>query len=189
MIGKAITVGNDLLHLPSPQCDVLGRVASLGLPQSTDQSDDPLVVGQAAQARIERFAGGQTLSLTLQTPDYPAWVYVDYYDNAGNVLHLIPNDHVPLRRHAPESALIIGGDGEYFSALDLTISEPYGRDIIVAYATSSPLSDDVRPIAEAAGPYLEWLRERIAARQERDGIRGEWVYLFVDTAAAVRGRE
>lgn len=189
MVGKAITVGNDLLHLPSPQCDILGRVASLGLPQSTDQSGDPLVVGQAAQARIERFAGGQTLSLTLQTPDYPAWVYVDFYDNAGNVLHLIPNDHVPLRRHAPESALIIGGDGEYFSSLDLTISEPFGRDIIVAYATSAPLSDDLRPIAEPAGPYLDWLRDRIAARRGRDGIRGEWVYLFVDTAAGPPGAE
>ena len=182
MIGESMAVGNDLLHLPAPQCEVLGTVAGLGLPQSADQANDPLVVGEAAQARIVRFAAGERLALTLQAPDYPAHVYLDYYDSEGNVIHLIPNEHAPLARHPPDATIRVGGADGLLSGLDLTIAAPFGRDIVVSIATSEPLHDGLRPMIEPAGPYLDWLRARLATWRTREGAKGEWVYLFIDTA-------
>ena len=181
MIGAAIGVGNDLLHLPRPQCAVLSTVARLGLPQSSDQANDPLVVGEAAQTRIVRFTGGERLTLTLQAPDYPAYVYLDYYDSAGNVIHLIPNRYRPLARHAPGSEVRVGAPDSPLPERALTFAPPYGRDIAVSIATSVPLHDGLRPMVERAGPYLDWLAERLERLRADGDARGEWVYLFIDT--------
>jgi hypothetical protein len=181
MIGGAIEVGGDIALLPEPQCNLLGAVSALGLPQSTDQADDPLVVGQAAQARVFAVAGGETLHMDLGGADYPAFIYVDYYDSAGNVLHLVPNEHVPLRRVGAEAPVRIGEGNPDFEGLALVVEPPYGRDIAVAIAASRPLYEGLRPLVEPAEPYLDWLRERVAEAREAPGFRGEWVYFFVDT--------
>ncbi|MEM9146551.1 MAG: hypothetical protein AAGC57_10155 [Pseudomonadota bacterium] len=182
-IGGAIGVGNDLLVLPQPLCGVLDGVEALGLPQSTDQTDDPLVIGQAAQAKIERFSDGDPFGLNLGGADYDAFVYVDYFDRAGNVIHLIPNEHVTLRRQEADSLLRIGIGNPEFDPLGMRISAPFGRDIVVAFAASKPVYEGLRPIIEPAGPYLDWLRDRIADSREATDFKGEWVYLFVDTSA------
>lgn len=181
MIGEAIPVGNDLAVLPAPQCSVLSGIEALGLPQSTDQVDDPLVVGQAAQARTFAIAGGSQLQLDLGGADYPAYVYVDYFDGAGNVLHLIPNPYVPLREIAAEAPLRIGAGNPDFENLALTVEPPYGRDIAVAFASSEPLYEGLRPVVEPAEEYLAWLRDRVAEASQSPDYRGEWVYFFVDT--------
>lgn len=183
MIGTAIGVGNDLQVLPQPLCGILDGVEALGLPQSTDQTDDPLVVGRSAQAKIEQFSDGDAFGLDLGGADYDAYVYVDYYDRAGNVFHLIPNEHVPLRRQSAKSALRIGQGNPEFDPLGMRISAPFGRDVVVAFAASSPVYEGLRPIVEPAAEYLQWLRERIGEARRSHGVKGEWVYLFVDTAA------
>lgn len=184
MIGGAIDVGNDILVLPEPQCDVLSGIEGLGLPQSTDQADDPLTVGEAAQAAILTFYGGQTLSIPItETADYDAYLYIDYYDADGNVLHLVPNEQAALRYFEAKSRVVVGGTDGSFGGLTLTVSPPFGRDIFVVLATTEPLYEGLRPVVEPAEPYLDFVRDRLAELRERAGFKGEWVYLFIDTAA------
>lgn len=179
-------MGSDVTVLAAPQCRILEGIEALGLPQSTDQADDPLVVGSAAQARIFTETVGRPLDLRVEGADYPAFIYFDYYDADGTVFHLIPNAHVPLRRLPAGAPLRIAKADPLFAEFPypLDIAPPVGRDIAVALAVSEPLYEGVRPLAEPAADYLAWLAPRLAERRAKPGFKGEWVYFFIDTVPA-----
>ncbi|MBB4312512.1 hypothetical protein [Roseospira marina] len=40
-------------------------------------------MGQATQAGVAGFVGGDIVRLGIETPDYPAWIQLDYFDGAG----------------------------------------------------------------------------------------------------------
>ncbi len=181
-LGSAITVNDAMLILPRPQCGALAGIADVGLPQSQDQNTNPRLIGADAQARAYDYATGQTLVLDLAAPDYDAYVYVDYFAADGSVIHLVPNDTVPLRLRPAKSAMRVGAPDADEPFLNITIGPPYGQEIAAAFAASAPLYDGTRPLSEPAGPYLEFLKTRITAARAADpDFKGEWVYFFVST--------
>lgn len=183
-MGADIAVSDNILILPRPQCGALSGIAGVGLPQSTDQITNPLLIGREAHARVFSFAEGELLSLDMTAPDYPAFVYLDYFDAAGNVLHLEPNEFAPLRRADARAIQRIGARTMQDTGLKLVIAPPYGQEIAVAFAASEPLYDGLRRLSEPAAPYLDWLKDRVAAARDRSpDFKGEWVYFFVTTAA------
>lgn len=183
-VGGAIPVVDKTLILPRPQCTALSGIATVGLPQSDEQITNPRVVGPDAQVREYRFSAGDRMVLDLQAPDYDSYVYVDYFDARGNVLHLQPNDVVPLTPVRAREHLAIGGNDPSHPSLQITVSPPFGQEIAVAFAASAPLYLGLRPIEEPAAPYLQWLRDRVTEARARDsGFKGEWVYFFVSTSA------
>jgi hypothetical protein len=142
------------------------------------------LVGEDTHAREFRYTDGQQLILDLTAPDYDAYVYVDYFDAKGQVIHLSPNDSAPLTLAKAKSALRVGAERPGDPGLYITIGPPYGQEIAVAFAASQPLYDDTRPLVEAAEPYLKWMKVRVAeARAGNPEFKGEWVYFFVSTAA------
>ncbi len=185
-MGNDIPVRDNLLILPRPQCGALSGIAGVGLPQSTDQITNPMLIGEDTHAREFRYTEGNPLVMTLQGADYDAFVYVDYFDADGNVLHLMPNEFTPMTRTRAKTALQIGSNsvlpaGE--PGLYIEIGPPFGQEIAVAFAASEPLYEGVRPLVEAAEPYLAWLQEQVrAARENNPDFKGEWVYFFVSTA-------
>ncbi|MBL4767764.1 MAG: hypothetical protein JKY94_08630 [Rhodobacteraceae bacterium] len=183
-MGADIVVSDKILILPRPQCGALSGIADVGLPQSTDQNTNPLVIGQDAHVRVLEFIENDRLYFDITAPDYDAWVYVDYFDADGNVLHLSPNDQVPLILSAAESALRIGTKQVGDAGLQILIGPPYGQEITVAFAASDSLYAGLRPVIEPAAPYLEWLKTRVAeVRAQHKDFKGEWVYFFVTTSA------
>ncbi|WP_372571957.1 DUF4384 domain-containing protein [Ruegeria jejuensis] len=183
-MGADIAVADTLLVLPRPQCGALNGIAGVGLPQSTDQITNPLLVGEDTHAREFRYTDGQQLILDLTAPDYDAYVYVDYFDAKGQVIHLSPNDSVPLTLAEAKSALRVGAERPGDPGLYITIGPPYGQEIAVAFAASQPLYDEARPLVEPAEPYLSWMKAQVAdARAANPDFKGEWVYFFVTTAA------
>jgi hypothetical protein len=184
-MGTDIPVREDLLILPRPQCGALTGISNVGLPQSTDQITNPLLLGAGTHVREFSYSAGQALVLDIQGADYDAYVYVDFFDAAGNVVHLKPNDFTPLVNTPAKSPLQIGSPrplnpGE--PGLYIQIGPPFGQEIAVAFAASEPLYDGVRPLVEPAEPYLDWLRERVSeARETHPDFKGEWVYFFVST--------
>ncbi len=182
-LGPDTPVTDNLLILPRPQCGALAGLSAVGLPQSTDQLTDARLIGADAHARLYRYSEGDRLALDLTAPDYPSHVYVDYFDAAGRVIHLVPNDTVALQRVAPKAALAVGSDRDGVAALDLRVGPPFGQEIAAAIASSRPLYDGVRPMVEPAAPYLKWLRDTVAAaRRDDPDFKGEWVYFFIATA-------
>lgn len=183
-MGADIAVSDNILILPRPQCGALSGIADIGLPQSTDQITNPLLIGRETHARVFRFARGDLLSLDMTAPDYDAWIYLDYFDADGNVLHLEPNEHVPLRHARAAEIQQIGARTMQDSGLKLVVGPPYGQEIAVAFAASRPLYDGLRPLSEPAAPYLDWLKGQVAkARASDPDFKGEWVYFFVTTSA------
>lgn len=183
-MGGDITVTDNLLVLPAPQCGALSGIAAVGLPQSTDQITNPLIVGADAHARAFRYTAGQPLVIDMAGADYPAYVYLDYFDADGNVIHLSPNDRAPLALVDAKAPITFGARNETETGLFVRIGPPYGQEIAAAFAASHPLYDGVRPIVEAAENYLVWMQARVAdARAEHPDFKGEWVYFFVTTAA------
>ncbi len=184
-MGANIAVADNLLILPRPQCGALAGISAVGLPQSTDQITNSLLVGEDTHARAFSYSEGEALVLDLAGADYDSYVYVDFFDAAGNVVHLSPNEFTPLELVQAEAPLKIGADAPLEAGtpgLFIEIGPPFGQEIAVAFASSVPLYDGIRPLVEPAGPYLEWLTERVAAAREANtDFKGEWVYFFVTT--------
>jgi hypothetical protein len=186
-MGTNIAVSDNLLILPRPQCGALAGIANVGLAQSTDQITNPLLVGEDTHARVFSYVQDQPLVLDMQGADYDAYLYVDFFDAGGNVLHLAPNEFTPLVLTQAKSAVRIGSEHELTPGepgLFIKIGPPYGQEIAVAFAASAPLYSGNRPLVEPADAYLVWLKEQIARARARDSkFKGEWVYFFVSTAA------
>ncbi len=181
-MGADIPVRPNLRVLPRPQCEVLSTIAETGLPQSTDQALDARLVGEDTHVKEFTFAEGDPLVLELAAPDYDAYLYVDYFDAAGQVIHLMPNEATPLRRAEAGSLQKIGAAGPDGPGLRLLIGPPFGQEIAVAFAASTPLYEGARPMVEPAAPYLASLTRLIAQARARDpDFRGEWVYFLVVT--------
>ncbi len=182
-MGENIRVADNLLILPRPQCGALSGIGEVGLPQSTDQITNPLLVGDDVHARAFKYTQGQQLVMELTGADYDAYIYVDYFDADGQVIHLSPNDSVPLELVPAKSAIRVGAENQGDPGLFITIGPPYGQEIAVAFAASEPLFDGTRPLIEPAAPYLQFLKQRVAAARERSAdFKGEWVYFFITTA-------
>ena len=181
-LGESIPVGGSMIVLPSPQCDVLSKLENIGLPQSTRQANDPKELGAITQLTTFEYAEGERVIIRMKSYDFPAYVYVDFFDIDGNVLHLRPNQWEPLQYYQPGANITIGDDANGQPAVRLIVRPPFGRELAVAYASSEPLYEGLREAREPAEPYLAFLRERIAAlKAENPDYRGDWVYMFVET--------
>jgi len=189
-VGPDIPVTGALLHLPSPQCGILADIAGIGLPQSGDRPGgaeadahgDAGLVGTRAHLRAYDYSAGDRLSLDLVAPGYDAYLHVDYFTAAGEVIHLVPNDYMPPRRLAAQERFALGRDMPGEPGLEITVGPPFGKEIAVAFSATRPLYDASRPMVEPAGPYLEFLGRRVAQlRAEDPKFRGEWVYFFIST--------
>lgn len=183
-MGADIQVSDQMKILPRPQCGALAGISNVGLPQSTDQITNPRLIGADTHARVLTYSGGDRLFFDLTAPDYDAYVYVDYFDAGGAVVHLSPNEVVPLVLTPAQTRLRVGAKTPEDIGLQITVGPPYGQEIAVAFAASHPLYSGQRPISEEAAGYLEWLSTRVAeARIQYPDFKGEWVYFFVSTAA------
>ena len=181
-VGGAIPIGGSVLVLPPPQCGVLDAVERLGIPQSKDQENDPLEVGEEAQAEILRFEEGQKVVFSLQAPEFDAHIYLDYYDKDGNVLHVLPNQYIEDNRHHANARFAIGDSEGGGANLKMRVEPPFGQDIAVVLGATRSLYDGLRPLLEEGAGYLSWLHSRIRElRLEDPDFRAEWVYLFVRT--------
>ncbi len=181
-LGESIPVGGSMIVLPSPQCNVLSRLEYLGLPQSTKQTNDPKELGAITQLTTFDYGEGERVIIRMKSYDFPAYVYVDFFDVDGNVLHLRPNQWEPLQYYEPGANITVGDDGAGQPAIQLIVRPPFGRELAVAYASSEPLYEGLRDTIEPAEPYLAYLQGRIAdLKSENPDYKGDWVYMFVET--------
>lgn len=184
-LGDSIPIDDQLRILPRPQCGALSGIAAVGLPQSNEQLTNPRVIGPNAFVRNYDYRAGDRLEFSLEAPEYRSFIHVDYFDADGMVIHLQPNETVPVEPVAPETELTIGRPRAGEPSLNITIAPPFGQEIAVAFATSHRLYEGTRPLIEPSGPYLEFLRARVAhARKTIPGFKGEWVYFFITTRPA-----
>ncbi len=186
-LGGALPLIDRLQRLDAPQCGVLVRLSDMPLPQSVEQFINPLIIGANFHTRSYSFDEGQSMVFDLAGADYDGWLYLDYYDAEGQVLHLAPNKFIDPFILEAEASLVFGDRSDRDPAkgkFELRVSQPFGQDIAVAMVTSERLFDGPRPIVEPAASYLAVLANRLGdLRRLKPDFRGEWVYLFVETQA------
>ena len=179
LAGDDTRLAGNLMVLPWPQCSVLDAVEAMGLTQSGDQRNDPLAVGEQARADMPRALDGEIAAFRFQAPAYDAHIYIDYFDAAGVVQHLMPSDFRGENRFRANAAF---GIGDTVHDPQLVFTAPLGIDIVLAIATTEPLYDGNRPFMENAEVYLGWLADRIRAGQrETPDFRAEWAFMLILT--------
>ncbi len=165
-----------LVSLPKPQCTVIETLPTSGLEFAKDQAAAAPKLGRPSQAGTLHFRAGEFLKLQLESPAYVSYYYVDYYDGANNVVHLLPSPVAQLNKLEPKQAFHIGGTDRY------TIGPPYGLDLVVAVGSSVPLFATERPEVEKADVYLaDMMRALASAKARAPDLKGEYSYVFIQT--------
>ncbi|WP_449234046.1 DUF4384 domain-containing protein [Azospirillum doebereinerae] len=105
--------------------------------------------------------GGDPLVLDLLAPAAPVHLRIDYFTVDGNVVHLLPNPLEPGSQLGAAASRSLGersAGGRFWS-----VGPPFGRELVVALATPSPLFATARPELEPAAVYLADLKRVLAA--------------------------
>jgi hypothetical protein len=142
-----VALGN-VVVAPWPQCEAL---QTLEKPLSI--IDRPSVdIGPSATLHE-----GDLLKIQVRSPGQISYLYVSYIQADGSVVHLVqPNALVP-QPTLPNQTLSFGGgeDGKP----KFRVSAPYGREMIIAIASRSPLFDHELPQQQT--DYLTELRRAL----------------------------
>ena len=107
----------------------------------------------------------ELITVDLTMPDFPAWLLVDYLQHDGTIVHLYPTAKNPAHVFAAGSHQSLGDPttgGERWE-----VGEPYGTDMIIAVASSTPLFTQKRKDLEQADDYLRALQGAIESAQHR----------------------
>jgi hypothetical protein len=135
---------------PWPQCEAL---QTLEKPLSV--ADRPTIdIGPNAD-----LYSGDTLKIQVRSPAQISYLYVSYIQADGSVVHLVqPNALVP-QPTLPRQTLVFGSgtDGQP----KFTVSPPFGREMIIAIASRSPLFDHELPMQQTERDYLSELRRAL----------------------------
>lgn len=132
--------------------------------------------GVAPYRHAERFVAGEYLVLALTAPaDYDAFIYVDYYQRDGTVVHMLPNASAPDNRLGRGQTKILGLPDQ--DEIPWRVQAPFGREMIAILAVPAPLAEEQRPLYESARDYFPALRRHVTQEQFTAD------YLFIRTTA------
>ena len=145
----------DVALAPWPQCEAL-----LTLDAQLAERAAPRVDVSGTELRA-----GDTLAISIATPQFDSYVHVAYVQADGTVVHLQQVDADNLSTIAAGSQLKFG-DGE--DGRDrFEVSGPFGDEMLLVLASRSPLFAEPRPETETEREFLTALREAILARPDK----------------------
>ena len=156
-----------------PYCEVMEILA----PFELDARNQALDFGP--KQHTTRYIQGDNLVLGLTAPSYDAYLYVDYYQADGGVVHMLPITPAQHKRYAAGQSFTIGEPQK--GGKQWQVQPPFGTELIVILASRDPLFQTPRPETESAQGYLAALRETIA-RFNKDGLAAD--HFYITTAAS-----
>ncbi|MGD9616821.1 MAG: DUF4384 domain-containing protein [Alphaproteobacteria bacterium] len=123
---------------------------------------------------------GDPIGIKVKAGDYPVDLRIDYFSLDGQVLHMVPNEHMPSVRLAAGATRIFGaGGGEDWRAG----GPPFGTELILVIATPQPLDLGPRPVVEDAAAYLSDLGKALRQRGAGAAQPGLLTTMLVETRA------
>jgi serine/threonine-protein kinase len=99
---------------------------------------------------------GDLITVDNMMPQYAGYLETDYFSGDGTVFHLYPTATDALKLQPANSIKVLGDPTK--GGASWQISAPYGTDLVISIATSSPLFSVRRPQDENASDYLPALR-------------------------------
>lgn len=144
------TIVGNVIVAPWPQCEALQTLQKPLL-----VADRPTIdIGASAELH-----SGDLLKIQVRSPAQISYLYVSYIQADGSVVHLVqPNALVP-QPTLPRQTLVFGSgtDGQP----KFTVSPPFGREMIIAIASRSPLFDHELAAQQTERDYLSDLRRAL----------------------------
>jgi Papain family cysteine protease/Domain of unknown function (DUF4384) len=140
----------EVVMAPWPQCEALQTL------------EKPLA--ETGKPRIEigakrTFQDGDLLRVEIKSPPRISYLYIAYIQADGSVVHLAQPEGLVPHPTLPDQTMIFG-DGRDGRA-KFTIGRPFGREMIIAIAASSPLFEQELPPQQTERDYLTMLRRAL----------------------------
>lgn len=166
-------VKDNIAVYPWPFCEVLDIVG----PYFDRNIARGLNLTLGVTAEGNALKDGDPLVLTLRTPDYPAYLYVDYYQQNGDVAHVA---------HAKPDGTPDSANDEFEYPTGYQGSEPYGLELLTVFSSPVPIFAAQLPTFENAATYFPALRQRLqelAASPDGDSIAASVVFIRTEPGA------
>ncbi|MDE2197730.1 MAG: hypothetical protein KGJ41_01805 [Rhodospirillales bacterium] len=162
-----------------PYCTAVDLLRSV-----SDEGADPMAaLGMSLKGNATQLRKDDYITMEFTMPDFPAHLQIDYLASDGSMTHLIQDDgaqmHImttagwgvlgPSRAYAPGMAVPIGQPDPKTGKGSWQVDQPFGTDMIMAYATSAPLFTALRPADDTPAAYYRDLQAALAALRVRGG--------------------
>jgi serine/threonine-protein kinase len=143
----------------------------------------PYTKSQVAQAagmrlRIQNYGGrltdGDAIVFDMASPGFPAYLYVDYFQLDGNVVHLYP-PHKGQQRILPANSSRVLPDPH--DPLQLEVRSPFGEEMVVMIASREPLPIVSDSQFQPAQEYLPVLNQALKTR-EKGSVAADYLFLI-----------
>lgn len=133
----------------APFCQALGVLTRAGDVQASAERL-PVV---RPHDHGSRYTEGQQLVIEASASTaFPGYIYVDFVQHDGSVLHMMWSDDQVGRSAAAGQQFLLGTTGQTF-----TIVPPFGTEMLVVVSSPTPLFTAPRPQVEDAKTYLAQL--------------------------------
>ncbi len=146
-LAKEVAVNVDKVAIaPWPQCELRKTLKSV-----QNEPDHPIIdLGHAPE-----YVEGDPLHFSVTAPDHFSYLYVSYIQADQTVVSLV-QPSATGGQVEPRSKMNFG-NGE--TGQKFTVSPPFGREMVVAISSRSPLFDEPLPATSSARDYLSALRK------------------------------
>lgn len=159
--GATRTDASRLRVQPRPECVAAQQVVAMAGPAAIAP---PTI-------RLNRADGIFTIgrdSLVIDVSNHgtrPVHAYVDFFQDNGEVYHLLPEPMTPDNRLAAGASLRVGNEQAGATAKDRVweVSEPAGNGRIVVILSEQPLYQGMRELADSTDAYLAFLKRALPA--------------------------
>lgn len=118
---------------------------------------DQARLSMAPAAGKTDFSDGEIVAIDVDLPEEPGYLYVDYYQLDGQVVHVLPLVDVVQERTETGGRLRFG-DGS--AGLTLRVGPPFGVEMLTVFVAPARLFEEPRPLVEDGETYLIELAER-----------------------------
>ncbi|MDJ0783785.1 MAG: serine/threonine-protein kinase [Desulfosarcinaceae bacterium] len=149
-------IEDDLAIQPWPFCEILRVLLPLKSPSAAASAQPQLQLNKPDR----RYRTGDKLVVTATAGrDVSAYLYVDYIDSDGSVVHLLPSPRQPQNRLEPGQKIVLGAlDAKTSGDFVYAIEPPLGPGMVIAYASRHQLLEAPRQHVETTGEYVPALQ-------------------------------
>ena len=131
---------------PWPLCEALGTL------EKPLKAADMRPVLHTSPAEVAK--AGDTLRVALDAPATPSYVYLSYFTADEKVITLAQPQGAVLPQTPPKYRQVFGN----------AVQAQFGREMVVAIASASPLFDDPLPQVQSEREFLSTLRKALVYR-------------------------
>jgi len=154
--GGLAKLNNEIREVPPVFCQTLELYAAYW--NANNDSGFGTAIGTPKPDNL--FVEGERLVLDISTPTYDSWLYVDYFDHEGNVVHMMPSPGEVNNQIGKNKSFQLGEEGD----IGLwEVAPPFGTEIIAVLSTSAPVFDGARGEVEGSNNYRAALLKRLKA--------------------------